>query len=142
MDKTDRQILRILQQNARITITQISQKVGLSPPSVTERLRKLETEGAVLGYHARVEPLALGKNICAYIGVNVQPERQARFIRHCECSSCIVSYFRVIGVFSAILYVVAQNSSQLEEIIDELKQYGTTQTSVVLSTPFQDKPIE
>ena len=69
IDDMDRQILNILQQNARTPNAEIARQVGMAPSAVLERIRKLETRGVILGYEARINPEALGLNLLAYIFV-------------------------------------------------------------------------
>lgn len=142
MDRTDLQILRILQENARTTIKQISQEVNLSAPSVTERIHRLEESGVILGYHAQVNPLKLSRNLIVLIGVDVVPERHTSFVAYCANSPFILQHHRVIGLHNAILLAALHDSEELELLIDTLKKYGTTNTSIVLSTVFDHKPLE
>lgn len=72
LDKTDRKILRILQSNARITMTELAEKAGLSTTPVTERVRRLEREGVIEGYHARLNPQALGQNLLVFVELKLQ----------------------------------------------------------------------
>lgn len=141
MDCTDRKIIRILQQDARLTLKQIGKEVGLTPPAVAERIRRLESDSIILGYHARIDPLKLSKNLSAFIGVDVHPERYKQFIGFCEKNNCIIEHHRVVGVYSAILYVALHDTAQLEILLDEIKRYGTTSTSIILSTLFSNKPF-
>jgi Lrp/AsnC family leucine-responsive transcriptional regulator len=69
IDEIDRQILNILQQNARTPNAEIARQVGMAPSAVLERIRKLELRGAILGYEARINPEALGLNLLAYVFV-------------------------------------------------------------------------
>ena len=62
LDKTDLKILKLLQQNARIPMTELSEKVGLSTTPVTERVRRLERDNLITGYHAHLNPHALGQS--------------------------------------------------------------------------------
>ena len=141
MDRTDLHILKILQQNARTTIKQISREVNLSPPSVTERIHRLEEAGVLLGYHAQVNPLKLSKNLIVFIGVDVVPERYATFTAFCKSSPLILAHHRVIGIHNAMLLAALHDSSELEKLIDNLKRYVTTSSSIILSTVFDNKPL-
>lgn len=69
IDEIDRQILNILQQNARIPNAEIARQVGMAPSAVLERIRKLETRGVIQGYEARIDPEALGLNLLAFVFV-------------------------------------------------------------------------
>jgi Lrp/AsnC family leucine-responsive transcriptional regulator len=69
IDDTDREILKILQQNARISNAEIARQVGMAPSAILERIRKLESRGVILGYEARLNPEALGLGLLAYVSV-------------------------------------------------------------------------
>ncbi len=140
MDCTDKKILRILQQNARITIKQIGNEVALTPPAVAERIRRMEEDGIILGYQAKIDTRKLSKSVSAFIGVNVSPKQHDQFIKFCANNDSIIDHYRVIGNYNAMLFVSLYDSTELQILIDEIKKYGTTQTSVVLSTLFCDKP--
>src|SRR2546430_12896706 len=75
MDPIDYQILDLLQRDARTTQVQIAEAVGLSQPSVADRIRKLDQAGAVLGYVARLDPRRMGNDVRAFIGVRISPPR-------------------------------------------------------------------
>jgi Lrp/AsnC family leucine-responsive transcriptional regulator len=69
IDATDREILKILQQNARTSNAEIARQVGMAPSAILERIRKLEGRGVIRGYEARIDPEALGLTLLAYIFV-------------------------------------------------------------------------
>jgi Lrp/AsnC family transcriptional regulator, leucine-responsive regulatory protein len=69
IDSTDREILNILQKNARISNAEIARQVGMAPSAILERIRKLETRGVITGYEARIDPAALGLDLLAYVFV-------------------------------------------------------------------------
>jgi Lrp/AsnC family leucine-responsive transcriptional regulator len=69
IDATDREILKILQQNARTSNAEIARQVGMAPSAILERIRKLEGRGVIKGYEARIDPEALGLTLLAYIFV-------------------------------------------------------------------------
>jgi Lrp/AsnC family transcriptional regulator, leucine-responsive regulatory protein len=69
IDSTDREILKLLQVNARISNAEIARQVGMAPSAILERIRKLETRGVITGYEARIDPAALGLDLLAYIFV-------------------------------------------------------------------------
>lgn len=72
IDKTDRKILRILQHSARIPMTELAEKVGLSTTPVTERVRRLERENIITGYHARVNPHAIGQSLLVFVEIKLR----------------------------------------------------------------------
>lgn len=72
LDKTDLKILKLLQQNARMPMTELAETVGLSTTPVTERVRRLEREGCITGYHARLNPHALGQTLLVFVEIKLQ----------------------------------------------------------------------
>src|ERR1051325_341720 len=75
LDEIDLGILSILQENCRVSLAKIGEQVGLSPPSVIERVKKLEDSGIIRGYHAILDARRLGMDITAFIGVSVSHPR-------------------------------------------------------------------
>jgi Lrp/AsnC family transcriptional regulator, leucine-responsive regulatory protein len=69
IDEIDRQILNILQQNARTSNAEIARQIDMAPSAVLERIRRLESKGVILGYEARINPEALGLSLLAYVFV-------------------------------------------------------------------------
>jgi Lrp/AsnC family transcriptional regulator, leucine-responsive regulatory protein len=67
IDSNDREILKLLQQNARISNAEIARQVGMAPSAILERIRKLETRGVITGYEARIDPAALGLDLLAFV---------------------------------------------------------------------------
>src|SRR2546429_8275239 len=70
-DAIDLQILTTLQEHGRIPLTKLAEQVGLSAPSVIERVKKLEDGGIITGYHASIDARKLGKDVTAFIGVSI-----------------------------------------------------------------------
>lgn len=81
LDKIDRRILDLLQKDGRSTMTDLAAKVGLSTTPVTERVRRLEREDVITGYHARVNPKALGKNLLVFVEIKLSAKSGEVFER-------------------------------------------------------------
>ncbi|MEZ5628193.1 winged helix-turn-helix transcriptional regulator [Denitromonas sp.] len=71
LDRLDRKILDLLQKNGRLPMTELADKVGLSSTPCTERVRRLEREGVITGYHAHVSPVALGKPLLVFVEIKL-----------------------------------------------------------------------
>ena len=139
MDPIDYRILDLLQRDARTTQVQIASAVGLSQPSVAERIRKLDASGAVLGYVARLDPRALGNDIRAFVGVRVaHPRHHESFIKRIQQVSQVLECHRVAGLDSYLLKVVTRNTEALDELLTETLRRipGVTRTTstIVLTT--------
>ncbi|GAA4347870.1 winged helix-turn-helix transcriptional regulator [Variovorax defluvii] len=71
LDRTDRKILDILQREGRMPMTELAQQIGLSTSPCTERVRRMEREGVITGYHARLDPQALGKTLLVFVEITL-----------------------------------------------------------------------
>ena len=72
LDKIDLKILKLLQQNARIPMTELAGKVGLSTTPVTERVKRLERDNIISGYHARLNPHAVGQSLLVFVEIKLR----------------------------------------------------------------------
>ncbi len=81
LDRIDRRILEALQRDGRIAMTELAHKVGLSATPVAERVKRLEKEGVITGYHARVSPRALGKTLLVFVEIKLAAKSDEVFER-------------------------------------------------------------
>lgn len=142
MDNTDLNIINILQKNGRSTIKEIGEKVGLTSPAVTERIRRLEGAEIITGYAAEIDMAKLGKSISAYVNVDVYPKKYDLFCKFCEETDAIIEHHHIIGVHNSLLRVAVENSEQLEVLLGRIKDYGISQTSVLLKSYFKRRDIK
>ncbi|QAT43971.1 Lrp/AsnC family transcriptional regulator [Aminipila luticellarii] len=142
MDNTDINIINILQKNGRSTIKEIGEKVGLTSPAVSERIRRLEGAGIITGYAAELDLSKMGKGISAYVHVDVYPKKYDLFCQFCEETDAIIEHHHIIGVHNSLLRVAVENSEQLESLLGHIKDYGISQTSVLLKSYFKHKNIK
>jgi len=142
LDETDRKILELLQQDARITHAAIAQEVGLSAPSVYERVKKMETKGVITGYRAIVDASAMGRPITAFVRVasGATPGAYDDFTKSIEKASRdpqILECHSVSGEDCFILKVKVASPSDLESLLGQLRNevpIGRTVSMIVLST--------
>lgn len=139
MDTTDLKIINILQKNCKTSIKEIGQQVSLTSPAVTERIHRMEDQGIIKGYQALINEIPLGKNVSAFVTVNVDPSNYDAFCQFCESFSSIVEHHHIIGVYNSLLRVAVSDSRELELLLEQLRKYGVSQTSVLLSTYFTHK---
>src|ERR1051326_5921774 len=136
LDATDWKILRELQKEARLSYHELGRRVGLSAPAVAERVRRLEEEGVITGYHAQVDPAKVGLPITAFIRT---PCIKNRCI-HTHANPCdfpeVLEYHRVTGNNCGVFKVCVSSVQHLEDLIDRLSAYELPTTSIVLSTPW------
>jgi Lrp/AsnC family transcriptional regulator, leucine-responsive regulatory protein len=141
LDSIDLNILEELQKDARIPFAELGRRIGLSTPSVTERVHKLEDSGTITGYHAEIQPEKIGLTMGAFIKVTVAGDRLDRFAEMAKNISGILSCHRVTGAESYILQVAAENTEHLESMIDSLMPYIATNTSIILKSPITWAPL-
>jgi Lrp/AsnC family leucine-responsive transcriptional regulator len=138
LDEIDLGILAQLQDNCRTSLARIGDHVGLSAPSVIERVKKLEDSGVIRGYHAILDARRLGMDITAFIGVSItHPRWIDAFEREVETIEDVLECHHVTGGYTLLLKVKSVNTSSLEQLISRLRSISgveKTETMVVLST--------
>ena len=144
LDDRDLAIVTALQEDARATYADVAAGVGMSQSAVHERVRKLEASGVIRGYRAVVAPEALGLFVTALVAATPldpsQPDDLPERVRGFpEVEDC----FSVAGEANYILKVRVRTTTHLEELIRRLREGGgvQTRTTVVLSIPFEDRPM-
>ena len=141
MDSTDIKILEILQQNGRISMKELGKLVSLSPPAVSERVKRLEDNGVIKGYIAVVDPRKLGKRVFAIINVAMKVSNHKAFLKLAGDENAIVECHHLTGEHCLIITVLVDATSALQTLMDRIQQIGTTKTTIILSTPLEFKPI-
>ena len=79
LDSIDRRILDLLQQNGRLTMTELGEQVGLSTSPCSQRVKRLEAQGVITGYHARVNPAALGRSLLVFVEITLAQKSEQIF---------------------------------------------------------------
>jgi Lrp/AsnC family leucine-responsive transcriptional regulator len=144
MDATDRRIVDLLRTNARLSYAELARQVGLSAPSVHERVGKLESSGVIRGYRAEVDPAAVGLGVTALIGIVQRAGTDlddvlAAVSELPELESC---YF-LAGEESFLLKARVGTMDELERLIvrlNRIRGVARTRTTVALSTKWEGRP--
>lgn len=138
LDATDVHILDLLQRDGRIKRKDVAEAVGLSLPSASERMRKLEERGVVTGYHATLDAKRLGVDVTAFVRVSVDgSEHYAAFIAAVTGLDAVQELHSITGEGSHLLKLRVRDTSALEQTLGQLQALPGvrgTQTSIVLST--------
>ena len=148
MDVQDKSILQILQIDGRASASYISEKIGLSIPAVTERMRKMQEVGIIKGYQAVIDTKKIGCDVSAFI--TIVSESSAHFndvIYNAEKTEEVIKCYTTTGSGSHILYVITKNSSSLEILLRVIQSWpGVTRTitNLVLSSykDFNNIPLD
>ncbi len=142
LDEVGWQILRALQEDARLSFAELGRRVGLSLPAVAERVRRLEEIGIISGYHAQVSLPQLGWAITAFMRMAVPRERYPLFLTTIRTMPEVLECHHLSGEDSFMLKVALTSIPHLESFINRLSEYGQTTTSIVLSSPVMRRVIE
>lgn len=138
LDEIDRQLLDALQTDSKRSLKEIGIEVGLSAPSVMERVRKLEHAGIIKGYHALLDARKVGLDIAAFIGVAISnPSHLSAFEEWVESIPQVLECHHVTGGHTLLLKVKTRNTKDLEQLISRIRSMegvAGTETMVVLST--------
>lgn len=143
MDDKDRRILACLEADARMAYADIAKQVGLSASSVHDRVRKLEQIGVIKGYRADLDLEKIGLPITAIVSLALSPTSPENIPALIAEFGLVESCYSIAGDNSYALLVRAPSTKALEELVDSLraKLSVTTRTTIVLSTPFEGRPI-
>jgi Lrp/AsnC family transcriptional regulator, leucine-responsive regulatory protein len=141
LDEVDVQILTLLQQDGRITNADLAKNVGLSPPSVLQRVRALEKAGLIKGYHAILDADRLGLRITAWVQISLalhQEQPIERFRRGVQDIPEILECYQVSGDYDFLLKVVVRDMRHYEvfvrEKLSKIKGIGQIKTNMVFGT--------
>jgi|SRR5579859_3429830 len=142
LDETGWQILDALQQQARLSYSELGQRVGLSAPAVSERVHRMEEAGVITGYHAAINLAKLELPVMAIIRMALGAgQSSAHATKAISELSEVLECYRLTGSDTFIMKVVASSVEHLEALIDRLVAYGPLTTSIVLSIPVKRRSV-
>ena len=143
MDDIDRTLIAVLRQDGRASWAQLARAVGLSGPSVAERVSRLEQSGVITGYHATVDPVALGRSVAALVGIHLSDtsDQDAVTVALSKVEEIEDCWF-VAGDESFLVKVRVADVTALEGTLSRLRRIrgvARTRTTVVLSTKWEGR---
>ncbi|HLF65463.1 MAG TPA: Lrp/AsnC family transcriptional regulator [Saprospiraceae bacterium] len=141
LDATDLQILKILQENSKITNIELSKRIGLSPAPTLERVKKLEQSGVIISYHAKVNPDAIGLHVKTFVLVSLSWHKEnalEKFLKEISQVDEIVECCVVTGEADFILKIVCKDLKAYEQLLfktlSKIDQIERLRTLMTLST--------
>ena len=138
IDKVDKEILRLLQHDGRLPASHIAEKLNISIPTVTERIKKMQDTNIIDGIHASIDPKKLGLDVSALITVISESSLQYKdFTGFAEKTPEVVQCFSTTGRGSHTLLVITKNSQSLEELLRNIQSWpgvARTETQIILSS--------
>jgi Lrp/AsnC family leucine-responsive transcriptional regulator len=132
-DALDRAILQALAEDARMPMRDLAQRIGLSAPSTTERVRRLEETGVIEGYTVRINAARIGLAVGAVLRIRPMPGELTRVAALLAAMPEITHCDRVTGDDCFIAKAVVPSVADLETLIDGLLPYASTNTAVIVS---------
>jgi len=142
LDSLNWKILQRLQQNARVSNSEIGREVGISSPAVSERIKKMEDAGIIHGYRTVVSPFETGYQLKAIITLRAFMGKLKPFLEKVKTYDEVLNCYRITGNENIVMEVVLRNQKHLEAFIDQLISYGETKTQIVLSHVVANNSIQ
>ena len=135
IDDIDRRLLEALNHDARQSVADLARLVGLSPPSVSERIRRLEEAGVIEGYTIRLEPSALGLPLAAWLRIRPLPGQLQAVADILKTLPQITQCDRITGEDCFLAKAHVRSIAELEKLIDKIIPHAMTNTSIIQSSP-------
>ena len=128
MDTTDRRILRVLQQDARITMTALAEQISMSVPATAERVHRLEEQQIIRGYHADISAVAAGYDIEVMMLVTAHVGAEQELYQMVEERPEVVSAWDLAGRTGLLLRVICKDMASFEALVESFQQVSTTES--------------
>ncbi|QHQ37153.1 AsnC family transcriptional regulator [Algicella marina] len=141
LDAMDAAILRELASDARLPRAELARRVGLSAPSVADRVRRLEDVGIIAGYGAHIDPARLGYALTVLIRARPLPGEMANMVEAIRATPQIVTCERVSGEDCFVARAHVRDVAEMEAVIDRIIPFGATNSSIVQSSPVPDRLV-
>lgn len=142
LDSLDWQLLRELQADARLSYNELARRVGLSSPTVAERVRRMEEAGVITGYRAEVDPAKVGLPVMALVRLRCKPGRCLLNTTNPEANPEVIEVLRVSGGHCTNLKVVAESTAHLQDVFRRLDEHGEMETTMVWSSALNRRVID
>ena len=120
LDDIDRRVLALLERDGRMTNNALADAVGIAPSTCLARVRQLRESGVIRGFHADIDPAALGRGLRAMVAVRMQPgsrQQLAAFARHIAARPEILDVYFLAGADDFLVHVAVENSAALRDLV-------------------------
>lgn len=139
MDEIDKQILSVLQEDGRISMTNLGKKVALSQPAVSERVKRMEENSTIDHYRAVVRPEKVNKPITAFLLFHTKGCEG--FVLYCQELDDVIELHRISGQNNFLVKIVSETLQTLETTVNKMGTFGDSTTLIVLSSPLENKKL-
>jgi Lrp/AsnC family leucine-responsive transcriptional regulator len=135
LDAMNLRLLDELSRDGRLGIAELGRRVGLSAPAVAERVQRLERAGVITGYHAEINPAAVGWPVSAVVRIRPSPGQLRRIPEIARETPEVAECYRITGEDCYLLRIHLRAIDALEEVLDRFTPFGLTTTSIIHSAP-------
>jgi len=140
LDARNVELIRMLQADPRMPVSELARRVGMSAPAVKERVTRLEEAGIIRGYSLELGPKAVGWPITAYVRIRPMPGQLPKIAELAQGMPQVAECHRITGEDCFILKVYLESLDSMDRVLDRFLAYGQTTTSIVQSTPVPLRP--
>ncbi len=141
LDSINRTLLEILQHDARIGYAELGRRVGLSPPAVAERVKRLEDMGIITGYRAEVDRTKLGYPLTAFIRLRTTSDLYGRLRQSLLELPEVLECHHLTGEDALLLKAACRSIKHLDEVLGRISPFGATISSIVLSSFVEHRQV-
>ena len=147
LDDIDRQLLELLQEDDRVPLVELSKRVGLAPSTINQRIKRLVSEGAISGFHARLDPERLGLGLLAFMMVGwSDPKVEPEFLKRVKASRTVLECHHVTGVWNYLIKVRVRDTRELESFlagtVKGVRGVERTDVIIILSTAKEEWALD
>ena len=135
LDEIGRNLLMVLQEDARLSYAELGRRIGLSPAATAERLRRLEEAGIITGYRVEIDREAIGLPVLAIVRLSCDGVKYRPFLKAVQTMERVMECHHVAGGDAFILKVVAESVTELGKVVEKLLDFGVPTTSIAFSSP-------
>jgi Lrp/AsnC family leucine-responsive transcriptional regulator len=134
-------ILRALSEDARMSMSALGRRVGLSAPAVTERVQRMEQAGVIRGYRLDIDPAALGLPVAAWVRIKPGPGQLKKIAELAASIPEVVECHRITGEDCFLAKIHVGGVAELETVLDRFLLFGQTVSSIVQSSPVPSRGV-
>ncbi|WP_049987816.1 Lrp/AsnC family transcriptional regulator [Halobellus rufus] len=145
LDETDREILRILQADARTPFSEIARRIDMSSATVHDRVGRMEEAGVIEGYHAQIDPRSVGLGTSAFVGLRIEQGRENDALDRLREIEAVQEIHLTTGEWDVLLRLTVEDTDGLREAmfeeISRIEGFSRSQTMVILATDLDDRAL-
>ena len=141
LDELNVRLLTELKADPRLRTTELARRLGVSAPTVRERVARLEESGVIRGYRLELDPAALGLPVAAWVRLRPGPGQIPRIIELAGRTPEVVECHRISGEDCFLMRVQVAAIAGLEDVLDKFLVHGQTTSSFVVSTPIEPRSV-